>query len=838
MTTQPDSTIPVRHGGPCQGRFRIILAGAPGVGFLVVCCLPVLVWMGWAIVVHGGELARVVGSEWDVVIASVMYAAASGVVAVLLGLPVAIVLGRGRDGAALLVGGVIMLGLLQPSIVYTYSWVQLLRIGGIFPSPQSPADVTRCILTLAGWLWPIPAALVGLSLRRMDAQIQQQALLEGALWRMTLRQLLPAMAVSAAGVMVVVLQEFTIFDYSGIRVVATEMRGVFISTTDPSLGAAGALATGLPVVVLVLLLAGAGLWWGRRQAMAETVEAGRWPRCLDAGWVWYALTAAVLVLMLVIPTGALIASLRQPDGPVAMLRAYGPEFAGSLAIGAAVVAGAMLIAVSATLVHLRGAVLLGLLPFLIGGQLVAIAMIRLYNRPWLDWIYNQWPMVVLGELALFGWLALVAGRLTWTSPWRALREISSVDGANAWTTCRHIIWPLAWPICGAAAVLVGILSLGEVPAMVLLAPLRPPTIVPWLVQWVHMQRSDEMIEGSLLLLGLVMTLSAVVLGLAWIASRRWDSHRLRRQRRRGEPISTPRLFGWFLVAMLVLLNGCGEGDTPQAIWCETGTGAGQVVYPRVITYSADTDSFFVIDRLARVQHLDANGKPIHEWRMPEWQTGKPVGASVAPDGNLWVPDTHYHRVIIYTPDGNEVRRFGSFGHGDGQFMLPTDVAFDDDGYAYVAEYGDNDRIQVFDLAGNYIRQFGRFGQGDGEFARPQSLVIRQGLVYVADACNHRIAIFGTDGRFVRNLGGVGTGLGQFRFPYGLAMDSRGRLVVCEFGNNRIQLVDPETGRGIATWGIGGRDPGQLAYPWGVAVDDNDRVVAVDAGNNRLQVFRF
>jgi len=62
--------------------------------------------------------------------------------------------------------------------------------------------------------------------------------------------------------------------------------------------------------------------------------------------------------------------------------------------------------------------------------------------------------------------------------------------------------------------------------------------------------------------------------------------------------------------------------------------------------------------------------------------------------------------------------------------------------------------------------------------------------------------------------------------------------VCEFGNNRVQLIDKETGQGLKTWGLGGHEPGQLAYPCGIAVDKHDRVVAVDAGNNRLQVFEF
>jgi DNA-binding beta-propeller fold protein YncE len=111
-------------------------------------------------------------------------------------------------------------------------------------------------------------------------------------------------------------------------------------------------------------------------------------------------------------------------------------------------------------------------------------------------------------------------------------------------------------------------------------------------------------------------------------------------------------------------------------------------------------------------------------------------------------------------------------------------------------------------------------------------------LYVTDACNHRIDVFTTDGRFLRTMGKIGSGPGEFRFPYGLDMDSKGRLVVCEFGNNRVQLIDKQTGRSLGIWGTGGRELGQLAYPWGVAVDKEDRVVAVDAGNNRLQVFSF
>jgi DNA-binding beta-propeller fold protein YncE len=292
------------------------------------------------------------------------------------------------------------------------------------------------------------------------------------------------------------------------------------------------------------------------------------------------------------------------------------------------------------------------------------------------------------------------------------------------------------------------------------------------------------------------------------------------------------------VVALTVLSGCRDGKAPEEVWLETGTAPGQVVYPRAITYSPNDNTFFIVDRLARVQHLSAEGKPLAEWRMPEWRIGKPVGVSVAPDGNVYVPDTHYYRVIVYSPAGKEIRRFGERGDGPGQFIWPTDIAFDKAGNCYVSEYGGHDRIQVFAPDGTYQREFGKCGNGPGEFSRPQSMVIDGDYVYVTDACNHRIAVFKTDGTFVRNFGEIGSDLGQFRFPFGLAEDARGRLVVCEFGNNRLQLVDKETGKGLEVWGAPGRDLGQLAYPWAVALDKSGRVMAVDSGNNRVQVFEF
>ncbi len=295
---------------------------------------------------------------------------------------------------------------------------------------------------------------------------------------------------------------------------------------------------------------------------------------------------------------------------------------------------------------------------------------------------------------------------------------------------------------------------------------------------------------------------------------------------------------FYAVLLSIFTSACSDPKQPKAIWLTTGIGPGEVVYPRAIAWSPKDNSFFIIDRAAHVQHLDDEGHPLAGWQMPQWKYGKPVGAAVGPDGNLYVPDTHYHRIIVYSPGGQLLRQWGSDGRDPGQFIYPTDVAFDS-GRIFVSEYGDNDRVQVFDQkTGKWLYQFGRFGWNDGEFSRPQSMVIDNGLVFITDACNHRINVFTTDGAFVRNMGSVGSDLGQFRFPYGMVEDQEGHLIVCEFGNNRVQMIDKQTGRGLKIWGEAGHEPGQLAYPWGVAVDRDGRVLVVDAGNNRVQVFSF
>jgi DNA-binding beta-propeller fold protein YncE len=287
------------------------------------------------------------------------------------------------------------------------------------------------------------------------------------------------------------------------------------------------------------------------------------------------------------------------------------------------------------------------------------------------------------------------------------------------------------------------------------------------------------------------------------------------------------------------LLGCddarGDRDTDgRLVFGRTGLGPREFSYPRAAVFSPDR-RLYIVDKAARIQCFTPQGDFVLEWRMPEWDAGKPTGLGVGPAGRVYAADTHYSRVMVFESDGRPAGQFGTHGTGAGQFLLPTDVAVDEDGCIYVSEYGGNDRISRFGPDFRYQLSFGRPGAGPGEFQRPQALLLDpDGTLWVADACNHRICHFTRDGEFRGAFGQSGAGVGELRFPYGLDRLADGTLVVCEYGNNRLQRFD-RSGHSLGLWGRAGRRSGELAYPWAVAVGPDDRMFVVDSGNNRIQV---
>ena len=337
------------------------------------------------------------------------------------------------------------------------------------------------------------------------------------------------------------------------------------------------------------------------------------------------------------------------------------------------------------------------------------------------------------------------------------------------------------------------------------------------------------------------------------------------------------------VTVLLAVSGCqrsvGSGDKPQPITPGRvlggpGDAPGQFIKPRAI--DSDGKHLVVIDRSGRIQVLEPDqGRCVAVWRLPDTHLGYPTGVTLGPsprgDGAeaVWVADTHYNEVLVYAmprlpSDGSMsteqpelLLKFGKYGTGPGEFTYPSDVlvlcAADGKTISrvYVSEFGGNDRVSVFEPVGSgasvsmrFVSQIGHAGaaeENDG-FQRPQSLALRKGdgskrgdELIIVDSINHRLGRFTPEGTLIAWLNGSGVpgrGPGQFWHPRGVTLLEDGTAMVVEFGNNRVQRVDLDTGECLGLWGSPGAGQGQLAEPWAIA-SVGRRGYIVDAHNHRL-----
>jgi sugar lactone lactonase YvrE len=309
----------------------------------------------------------------------------------------------------------------------------------------------------------------------------------------------------------------------------------------------------------------------------------------------------------------------------------------------------------------------------------------------------------------------------------------------------------------------------------------------------------------------------------------------------SSPDSRPARFALRLLAVALVCGavlGCGRDPNNAGelvkVWGRRGLSEGRFQKPRAMTIDGN-DEIYIVDMTARIQVFDKEGNFARFWSTPAHETGRPTGLSVDREGNILVADTHYYRVLIYTPQGELLRQIGgTHGLGPGQFGFITDVVQDSQGNYFISEYGEFDRIHKYTRDGRWVKQWGGHGRAPGEFLRPQSMAIDdKDQIWVADSCNHRIQIFDADGDLLQIWGEAGSQPGQLYYPYSILLDGEGHVYIVEYGNHRVQKFTLE-GQSLGCWGQSGREPGQLFNPWAIARTSDGRLFVLDTNNHRIQ----
>ena len=295
-----------------------------------------------------------------------------------------------------------------------------------------------------------------------------------------------------------------------------------------------------------------------------------------------------------------------------------------------------------------------------------------------------------------------------------------------------------------------------------------------------------------------------------------------------------------VMGTMAAVAGCDRAiksaDGVVGIFGRTGLAAGSFHYPRALA-TGPNGSVFVVDKSGRIQRFAADGTFETSWRLPKTDEGFPVGLSVHPDGRILLADTHNHRVLVFDRDGRVLGSFGREGTGDGEFLLPTDVAVDATGYFYVAEYQGNDRITKWSPDFSFVGVVSDTPIDGKRLSRPAGIDIDgEQTLWIADACNHRIIRMSLDGEVLKVVGTFGGAPGELRYPYDICVTPDETILVCEYEGNRMQWFS-KTGKSLRVWGRPGRDSGELFAPWGATYGPNGRVYVVDSRNDRVQIIQ-
>ncbi len=293
-------------------------------------------------------------------------------------------------------------------------------------------------------------------------------------------------------------------------------------------------------------------------------------------------------------------------------------------------------------------------------------------------------------------------------------------------------------------------------------------------------------------------------------------------------------------------NGVGLAGVGALLLLATACGQAEVEP----TAEAPADVAAVLDGSVPINDLPNPYSSIDGWaKLPdgrEW--GSTAGVDIDPDGSLWAIDrcggnscagSDLAPILKFDADGNVTTAIGA-----GLFLFPHGLYVDSDGNVWVTDArGPNPDDPETAGAGHVVIKLSPQGEvlltlgepgvaGDGTDAllnTPCDVVTAEnGDIFVGDGHEGqntpdtvaRIAKFDSEGNFLASFGHWGSGPGEFKTPHALDIDSRGRLVVGDRGNNRLQVLDMD-GNLIEQFK-------QYSRPSGIFITDDDTIFVADS----------
>ncbi len=182
------------------------------------------------------------------------------------------------------------------------------------------------------------------------------------------------------------------------------------------------------------------------------------------------------------------------------------------------------------------------------------------------------------------------------------------------------------------------------------------------------------------------------------------------------------------------------------------------------------DRVFVFNRALEhpIVVFDREGNYLISWG--EGAFVNPHAMLIDGEDNLWLVDSDGGQVMKFTPSGELLMAIGTKGyrsdtgvdpadfshsrwdevkHGGEPFNLPAGVALAPSGDIFVADGYANSRVHKFSPEGSLLLSWGEPGSGPSEFKLPHGICVDgRGRVLVADQKNLRVQAFSQDGEYL------------------------------------------------------------------------------------------
>jgi len=449
--------------------------------FILLCALPAIYMLGLSFTSADGHLSfenyrrlLVEARQRELLRTSALLGAGAAMLATLVGAPLGLLLARARFRGKRWWRLALVIPLVVPPYVLALAWTWL------DITSELTYSLTGAIIVLGVSFYPLAMLATEAAARRVDAGLEEAALLVAAPRRVfakiTLPLVAPAVAAAALVIFTLAISEFGVPGLLRINVFTTEVFTAFAALYD--FGAATALSVPLLLATIITALA-ARLIIGER--MLTTRRSSRIGLSLTLGkWQtpMVALLLTIIALCVLLPIGVIA---REAGGLRLIASSLSNSRAAVINSFALAGAGATLVVMLAALVgyararmraRWSGLVDLALITlFAVPGTVVGIGLIGLWNHAdWRGEIYASPLIIVIAYLARFAPVAALLLAASVRQIPVSFEEAAVVAGASWPRRFGRIVLPQMFTGLSAAWVVAFIFAIGEIGATALVAP--------------------------------------------------------------------------------------------------------------------------------------------------------------------------------------------------------------------------------------------------------------------------------------------------------------------------------------------------------------------------------